>query len=357
MLQFILWDVSPQIFQAGGFELRWYGLLFASGFLIGQQILSKWYKKEGKNVKDVEAITIYTVVATVIGARLGHCLFYEPEFYLSNPLEILKVWKGGLASHGAAIGILLGLYLYSRSRADQSYLYVLDRVVILVALGGGFIRMGNLMNSEIIGNETDAPWAFVYSNNAENKLENYFGNFISNAEIDRLKGDADYDENLLQLRLDFRDTINQEYANYFATSEMQEALNRYESLAKFIKLDPNANPPVLAGNNRTIVFVIKGISRHPTQIYESLSYFLISAFLFFAYYKPAKGNPVEGKIFSMFLILLFGVRIFHEFFKENQVDFEEGLTLNLGQSLSIPLVLAGIILYIYVLTKDSKKAD
>lgn len=357
MLQFILWDVSPQIFQAGGFELRWYGLLFATGFLIGQQILSKWYKKEGKNVKDVEAITIYTVVATVIGARLGHCLFYEPEFYLSIPLEILKVWKGGLASHGAAIGILIGLYLYAKSRADQTYLYVLDRVVILVALGGGFIRMGNLMNSEIIGKQSDVPWALVYSHNAENKLENYFENFISNAEIDRIDSDIARENDLLQLRLDFKDTINQEYATYFATSEMEEALNRYEALAKFIALDSDANPPVLAGNNRTIVFAIKAIPRHPTQVYESLSYFLIAAFLFFAFYKPANGKPVEGKIFSMFLILLFGIRIVHEFFKENQVDFEEGLQLNLGQSLSIPLVLAGVILYIYVIRKDKRKSE
>jgi prolipoprotein diacylglyceryl transferase len=334
MLNFILWDVSPQILQLGSIELRWYGVLFATGFLIGQQILTKWYKDEGKNVKDVEAITIYTVVATVIGARLGHCLFYEPEYYLSNPLEILMVWKGGLASHGAAIGILLGLYFYSRSRVDQSYLYVLDRVVILVALGAGFIRLGNVMNSEIIGKESDASYAFIFSDNAERKLEGYFVNFINDAEIDRVESNQDIDPNLLQLKVVFIDTINQEYANYFASDEMSEALSRYAGLAQFIKLDPNANPPVLAGDNKTIIFTILGIPRHPTQIYESASYFLISAFLFFAFYKSANGKPVEGKIFSMFLILLFGIRIVHEFLKENQVDFEEGLSLNMGQYLS-----------------------
>jgi prolipoprotein diacylglyceryltransferase len=357
MLQFILWDVSPQIFKTGGFELRWYGVLFAMGFIIGQQILTKWYKKEGKNPKDVEAITVYTVIATVIGARLGHCLFYEPDFYLSNPLEILKVWKGGLASHGAAVGILIGLYLYSRTRANQSYLYVLDRVVILVAIGGGFIRMGNLMNSEIIGKQADVPWAFVFNNNAENKLENYFQNFIEEADIDRIPNVENTDPNLLQLKMVFKDTINQEYATYFATTEMEEALIRYEALGEHIQVDPNAQPPVLAGDNKTMVFTILGVPRHPTQVYESLSYFLIAAFLFLAFYRPAKGNPVEGKIFSMFLILLFGIRIFHEFLKENQVDFEEGLALNLGQSLSIPLVLAGIILYIYVQRKDIKKSS
>lgn len=353
MLSFILWDVSPQIFKAGGFELRWYGVLFATGFLIGQQILSKWYKKEGKNPKDVEAITVYTVIATVIGARLGHCLFYEPAYYLSNPLEILAVWKGGLASHGAAIGILLGLYLYSRTRKNQSYLYVLDRVVILVAIGGGFIRLGNMMNSEIIGKEADLPFAVVYTNNAETKLENYFVNFIDDAEITRLRNDDG--GNRLQLNLKFKEVVNQEYADYFASEEMLGALSRYEALAQYIRIDPEANTPVIASDNRTIAFTILGVPRHPTQIYESISYFLIAAILFFAFYKPSKGNPVEGKIFSWFLILLFGIRIFHEFLKENQVDFEEGLTLNLGQSLSIPLVLAGIILFVYVSIKDKKE--
>lgn len=357
MLQFILWDVSPQIFQAGGFELRWYGVLFATGFLIGQQILAKWYKNEGMNVKDVEAITIYTVVATVIGARLGHCLFYEPVYYLSNPIEILKVWKGGLASHGAAVGILFGLYLYSRSRENQSYLYVLDRVVILVAIGGGFIRLGNMMNSEIIGKESTLPWAVIYTNSAESKLESYFTNYISEAEISRINSPELTDPRLLQLKMVFIDTINQKAANYFATTEMHEALSRYEQLAEFIKVDENANDPVLAGDKRTMVFTIKGISRHPTQLYESASYFLIAAILFFAFYKPANGKPVEGKIFSMFLILLFGIRIFHEFLKENQVEFEEGLSLNMGQSLSIPLVLTGIILFIYVSRKGIKNQD
>ena len=105
---------------------------------------------------------MYMVAATVLGARLGHCLFYDPEYYLSNPLEILKVWEGGLASHGATIGILIGLYLYSRKHPDQPWLWILDRVVITVALGGALIRMGNLFNSEIYGVETDLPWGFIF---------------------------------------------------------------------------------------------------------------------------------------------------------------------------------------------------
>ena len=110
MLNFILWDVSPQIFTIAGRELRWYGLLFASGFLIGQYILVKIYKGEGKSEKYVDSLTIYMLIATIAGARLGHCFFYEPEYFLAHPLEVFAVWQGGLASHGATVGILLGIF-------------------------------------------------------------------------------------------------------------------------------------------------------------------------------------------------------------------------------------------------------
>ncbi|MBD0257734.1 MAG: prolipoprotein diacylglyceryl transferase, partial [Cytophagales bacterium] len=158
-LQYITWDVSPEILDTEYFSIRWYGLLFALGFLLGQQILIYIFKKEGKPASDVEVLTVYMVLSTIIGARLGHCLFYEPEYYLSNPLKILKIWEGGLASHGATIGILFALWLYARKKKDQSYLWVVDRIVITVALAGGLIRLGNLMNSEIIGKPTDVPWA------------------------------------------------------------------------------------------------------------------------------------------------------------------------------------------------------
>jgi prolipoprotein diacylglyceryltransferase len=145
ILSAIIWDASPDIFSfeipfiGSTLTIRWYGLLFASGFLIGQYIMLKIFKAEGKPEKDIDAMTLYMIVATLVGARLGHCLFYQPDYYLANPIEILKVWEGGLASHGATIGILLGLYLYSRSRPDQSYLWVLDRIVIVVALGGALL--------------------------------------------------------------------------------------------------------------------------------------------------------------------------------------------------------------------------
>jgi prolipoprotein diacylglyceryl transferase len=147
----------------GPFSIRWYGLLFALGFIIGFQIFTHFYRKENRKVEDLNDLLWYMILGTVLGARLGHCLFYNPAYYLSHPLEILMIWHGGLASHGAAIGILISLWLYSKRKKDQPYLWLLDRIVIVVALGGSFIRLGNLFNSEIIGKPTNADWGFVFT--------------------------------------------------------------------------------------------------------------------------------------------------------------------------------------------------
>ncbi|MGB0524095.1 MAG: prolipoprotein diacylglyceryl transferase [Flammeovirgaceae bacterium] len=179
ILSAINWGPAPEIFKIDAFELfgltigplevRWYGLLFATGFLVGQAIFVKIFRAEGKPEKDIEALTLYMVLSTIIGARLGHCLFYDPDYYLSNPLEILQIWKGGLASHGAAFGIILSLWYYCRSRPDQPFLWLADRMVIVACLGGAFIRLGNLMNSEIVGVYTDVPWGFVFERLGEDQ--------------------------------------------------------------------------------------------------------------------------------------------------------------------------------------------
>jgi phosphatidylglycerol:prolipoprotein diacylglycerol transferase len=170
LFSYIIWNASPDIFTLPipfidkEITLRWYGLLFALGFLISQQILYYIFKKEGKPEKDVDTLTIYMVIATIIGARLGHVLFYEPERYLSNPIDILKIWEGGLASHGATVGILFALWLYGRKKKPgQNYLQTLDRIVILVALTGALIRFGNFMNSEIIGKPTNSDYGVVFA--------------------------------------------------------------------------------------------------------------------------------------------------------------------------------------------------
>jgi len=159
----ITWSAQPEIFQIGSFAIRWYGVLFALGFAISYFILVNFFKKEKIPVKLLDELTTYMVVATVIGARLGHCLFYEPGYYLNRPIEILKIWEGGLASHGAALAILLAVYLFSRKN-KLSYWWAMDRVALVTALAGFFIRMGNLMNSEIFGKPTTLAWGFIYEN-------------------------------------------------------------------------------------------------------------------------------------------------------------------------------------------------
>lgn len=244
------WPFGPEIFTIGPLTLRWYGLLFASGFVIGYFLMIKMFRNEHRPEEDVSTLTWYMVLGTVIGARLGHCFFYAPEYYLSHPIEILKVWEGGLASHGAAIGIFIALRLYSKGRRGQSYLWIFDRVVITVALAAAFIRTGNLFNSEIIGKPATVPWAIIFP------------------RVDQ-------------------------------------------------------------------------IPRHPTQIYEALAYLIIFIILY-RYYWSKKGAIPEGRIFGWFLTLVFGFRIFVEFYKENQSDFEAGMILNMGQLLSIPLVIIGV---------------
>jgi len=162
----IPWDVNPEIFRIGSFAVRWYGLLFASSFLFGYIILHRIFKNENLSDTLLDKLTIYVAVGTIAGARLGHCLFYEPGYYLSNPVEILKIWHGGLASHGAAIGIITAIWLFVR-KERKDFTWAIDRVAIVVALSGFFIRIGNLMNSEIYGVETTVPWGFVFLRNGE----------------------------------------------------------------------------------------------------------------------------------------------------------------------------------------------
>jgi prolipoprotein diacylglyceryl transferase len=164
LLAQIQWDVSPVIFHLGPLAIRWYSLGWILAFALGFLLVQRTYRKEGKPEKDLETILLYMILGAIIGARLGHCFFYRPDYYLANPLEIIAFWKGfqGLSSHGGAIGILTSLFIFSRRHPDQPYLWLLDRIAAPAALGGFFIRMGNLMNSEILGLPTDVPWAMVF---------------------------------------------------------------------------------------------------------------------------------------------------------------------------------------------------
>ncbi|MEX0905072.1 MAG: prolipoprotein diacylglyceryl transferase [Balneolaceae bacterium] len=247
-LPFIL--ISSPAFQSiGPIEPRWYGFMFACAFIFGYSVTGKLYRDAGRSQEDLDRLLIYVLIATVVGARLGHVFFYEAEFYLRNIHLIPQVWTGGLASHGAAVGIIIAMYLYAKKTAGVNFMWVADRVVPGVAIGGMFIRIGNFFNSEIIGVPTELPWAVIFE------------------RIDQ-------------------------------------------------------------------------VPRHPSMLYESLLSVIVLAVLFMIYRKY-NNKPPEGALFGTFLVMLFTGRILIEFTKETLADFMIGATLDMGQILSIPLVLYG----------------
>lgn len=267
---FITWDVSPEIFSLGSLSVRWYGLLFALAFVFGYKIEERMFKSENLPPQWLDKLWIYVAVATVIGARLGHCIFYDWAYYKDHLLEIVLPFRfypefkftgyQGLASHGAAIGIITGLWYYSKKISKKSIFWILDRAVVPIALAGFCIRMGNLMNSEIIGLPTEMPWGFRFLN------------------------------------------------------------------ASGIK-DPMT-------------------PRHPSQLYEAICYMISFGILMFLYWRTNARNK-QGFLFGVFLVLIFTARFFIEFLKENQEAFEDAMTLNMGQLLSIPFVLVGICAILY----------
>lgn len=253
VLNAINWNVDPEIFSFGFIHVRYYGLFFAMGFMLGYYILERMYKSEGIQQEWLDKLFMYVVIATIVGARLGHVFFYGWDYYSQNLGDIIKVWEGGLASHGGALGIIISIYYYSKKVTKKSMLWTLDRLIVAVGLAAMFIRLGNLMNSEIYGHVTDLPWGFIFE-------------------------------------------------------------RRGETLPK-----------------------------HPTQLYEALCYLLTFIVVFVTYWKT-KAKEKEGLLFGIFIIGIFASRFFIEFVKENQEAFEEGMTLNMGQLLSIPFVLSGFYL-------------
>lgn len=246
----IHWSPDPILFSAGPVKVRWYGLMFVIGFAVGQRLVAWMCRKENKPVEHLDTLLFYIVAGTIVGARLGHCLFYEPLYFLNHPLEIFAVWQGGLASHGGGLGVLIAVWLFSRRYKDYPLLWIIDRAAPAVAFTGALIRIGNLFNSEILGRPSDVPWAFVFE------------------------------------RVDL-------------------------------------------------------IPRHPAQLYESLSYLLVSL-VGYGLYRRFRYHPPRGLLFGVTLAGIFTARIIWEFFKENQEPFEAGMLMNMGQLLSLPFVAAGI---------------
>ncbi len=259
---YIHWNADEIIFNIGPISLRWYSLMFALGFIIGYRMMRSFFIREGENTELLDSLLIYLILGTIIGARLGHCIFYDWGYYKNHIMEMLLpvsfepsfhfTGYRGLASHGGAIGILISLWFFAK-KYKKSMLWVLDRVVIPVALTGAFIRFGNLMNSEIIGKQTDVPWAFIFE------------------KVDQAP-------------------------------------------------------------------------RHPTQLYESITYLISFAVLFWMYWKTGI-RLKRGALFGWFLILIWTARFFLEFFKRSQGGIQEyfGNVLSTGQILSIPFIIAGIL--------------
>ena len=165
MLSDITWTADPAIFTIGSKEIRWYSLMFIIGFGIGYKIVERMWRRESINPKWIDPLLYYTLIGTVVGARLGHCLFYDPGYYLSHPIEILKVWEGGLASHGGVLGIIVAIYFYSKYVSRQSMLRTFDKLVVPTGLVAALIRIGNLINHEVYGLPTDRPWGFRFIEN------------------------------------------------------------------------------------------------------------------------------------------------------------------------------------------------
>lgn len=264
ILDYIHWNPSPEIFTIPGIDwpVRWYGLLWATALLASHFFMNRIFNAENRTSKQLDTLTLYIILGTIIGARLGHCLFYGPLFdvvdsqgvlieegYLSHPLNMLKIYEGGLASHGGALGIIIGALLYCR-KEKENLLWLFDRLVVVVPLAAALIRIGNLMNSEIIGKETTLPFAFIFTQ-------------------------------------------------------------------------------------------IDNIPRHPAQLYEAV-FCLILFFVMYNLWKNKRSVFGQGFMLGLLCVALFTERFLDEFLKENQAAFENGLTLNMGQILSIPFVLFGI---------------
>lgn len=351
MFGFIVWNIDPDIVALGAVKIRYYGLLFATGFILGYRIIQKIAKKEGFPEEWVDKLLMYVMVGTVLGARLGHCLFYEPAYYLSHPLSILKVWEGGLASHGGAIGILVALYLFSKKVSKKSMLWALDRLMITVAIAGALIRTGNLMNSEIYGQPTKSESGIVYAH--DTRLTRAFeGHESYRKNIDNisyLELDGESPDGGISWPMDVKVTFDRQVQNE------QLALNalnyQIKPLLVFSEKTDGSISNIYADEDAEITFAkergvlvgtIKawGIPKHPTHLYEALMYLIGFFVLWWMYWKKdAAARP--GLLFGVFLEFIFLSRFFIEFIKENQVDFETSMPINMGQWLSLPLIIVG----------------
>lgn len=349
----ITWAVNEGIPLFGDYSLRWYSLLFALGFILGFRIMLRYFKEEGIPEKMLDTMLIYTVVATIVGARLGHVFFYGWDQYQHDLVSILYVWEGGLASHGAAVALIIAMGFLAKLFAPyfspevdntRRALWLLDRLVITVALAGCFIRLGNWMNSEIYGKIENSSMETVFAEHVEDRLETFMSKYIVAAEMTPLNrsetvGDITYP--MYKLEIEGRMITN-------GADVLRDTVAAIKNVLESKPEDMNAMVPAgteISINPQTgwMEMEVYGVPRHPTQIYEATGYLIIFVILYFLFRNP-KLKYRNGFFLGAFLILIFGFRFGIEYLKEIQDTFEADWELNQGQRLSIPLVIAGVVL-------------
>lgn len=342
----ITWDFGKGL-DFGFYTLRIYSLLFALGFVFGYQIIKKIFIKEKISLDKLESLVVYMVVATIVGARLGHVFFYQWDYYSLHPSEILMVWKGGLASHGAAIAIIVSAYLFSKRvfKDTARTLWILDRLVIVVALAAALIRLGNWFNSEIYGDMGNSALETVFTEPTRERLINVHGENIESISFENTGKVHETDSlnmPIYRMNVQYVETQLPATTMVFAISQsMRTHLNNFDREERNIIIPDDAEVKFDESKFNLAYVEVYGVPRHPTQLYEAFGYLIIFMILFFAFHKASMGNK-KGFLFGAFLVMVFGFRFFIEYLKENQVAAEQGQLLNIGQYLSIPLVLVGL---------------
>ena len=351
MIATILWDF-PNHIPIAGFELRFYSLMFIISFVLGQYGMQYVFKKENVNPKLMDSLVYWMVGATIIGARLGHVFFYDWGYYKNHLGEILMVWKGGLASHGAAISIVLAMIWWSQRIAKKHPIWTLDRIVIVVALAGGFIRMGNWFNSEIYGAPANSSVETVFVEAGRASIERGYGENVKSLTFDETGTVFTTDSlNYPVLEAQFRFFgLNENQTGEYVNNYLARILNATSKDDANILPYPDATAEVYTDENGAFASInVLGVPRYPTQLFEAAAYWLIFVILAFMYLKTNVKNR-RGFIFGAFLIGVFGFRFFVEYYKEIQVSFETSMSLNMGQWLSIPLVISGF--YLMLTSKE-----
>ena len=356
-LAFVWWDVSPEIFSF--LPIRWYGTLFAIGFLVAHRLSIFLYKKEGYPAEWVDTLLTYTVIATIIGARLGHVIFYDPAYYFSHPIEILKIWEGGLASHGATLALLFAMYLYGKRVTKKPFLWGVDRVVIVIALVAFCIRLGNLFNSEIVGMPSKNPTAFIFAYPVKEAMLTHLEGKIDNISYLAEPQDTTIDgiylkKAQMQLTLNDKFPISDAKKVSQLKQDVGQILRYYSDKEEnhIVYLQDEITLNKTTDKKNQLQVEVWGKPRLPAQLFEALFYLCVFFITYFGFTKKNWGKKI-GLTSGVFLILVFGFRFFVEYFKEVQEAWERGLLLKQGQMLSIPFVILGLV-FIFLAQKRTK---